>query len=154
MNAARRFVSRFYKDKRGVQLVEFAVLLPILLLLVFGIIDFGRGFFSWVIITNGAREGARAAAVGKLEDVVVDKVSNSVSGLYVTSVATGTCPGTQGALCITGDNVGGFPDEPVTVTVTYNFRFIVLPNIMSWIGNSSLPNGVFPLTAESTMRLE
>ncbi len=154
MKAAKGLAARLHKDSRGMQLVEFAVLLPILLLLVFGIIDFGRGYFSWLIITNGAREGARAAAVGKPEDVIVDKVSGAVSGLYVTSVATGTCPSSVGALCIAGDNVGGFPDEPVTVTVTYNFRFLVLPNIMSWIGNSSLPNGVFPLTAESTMRLE
>ncbi len=154
MRAAKGLILKLYKEKRGTQVVEFAILLPVLLLLVFGIIDFGRGFFSWVIITNGAREGARAAAVGKTTDVVVNKVAYAVGGLYVTQVTSGACSITEGALCITGGNIGGYPDEPVTVTVKYNFRFIVLPKIMSWVGISSLPNGVMPLTAQSTMRLE
>jgi len=148
-------LASFYRDSRGAQVVELALLLPVLLMLVFGIIDFGRGFFSWVVITNGAREGARAAAVGKDQPTVVGKVERSVSGLYVSAVESGTCTSAaNGVLCVTGTNLGGLPDEPVTVTVRYNFSYIVLPNILSWAGGSPLPGGVFPLTAQSTMRLE
>lgn len=143
----RRLASR----EQGAQIVEFAFLLPIFLLLVFGIIDFGRAYFSWIIITNGAREGARAAAVGVPASTVAGKVQGAVSGLYVTSFS---CSTTMGALCITTDNIGGDPGAPVTVSVSYNFSFLVLPNIMALAGNPGLPGGVFPLRASSTMRLE
>ena len=48
---------------RGAAAVEFALVVPILLLLVFGIIDYGRFFFDSVSLRQGAREGARQAVV-------------------------------------------------------------------------------------------
>lgn len=148
-------VKRWLQDDHGAQVAEFAILLPILLMLVFGIIDFGRGFFSWVILTNGAREGARAAAVGNNQAAVTSTVQNAVSGLYVTGIESGACVSpAKGKLCVTGANLVGDMGEPVTVTVQYNFSYIVLPNIMNWAAGSSMPGGVFPLVAHSTMRLE
>jgi Flp pilus assembly protein TadG len=47
----------------GISSVEFAIILPVLLLLVFGMIQFGLGFWLTQIITNGAREGARYGVV-------------------------------------------------------------------------------------------
>ena len=49
---------------RGSVAVEFALLLPLLLLLVFGIIDFGRALNAQITLTQAAREGARLAALG------------------------------------------------------------------------------------------
>ncbi len=51
------------KGQRGQALVEFALLIPIFLLLLFAIVDFGMGFYSWITVTNSAREGARIGAV-------------------------------------------------------------------------------------------
>ena len=51
------------KDDRGAQLIEFALLAPLLLLLVLGIIEFGWLFSQNNDVRHGAREGARAAAV-------------------------------------------------------------------------------------------
>ena len=48
---------------RGQSLIEFALLLPVLLLLVAGAIDLGRAFYSQITITNAAREGALEASV-------------------------------------------------------------------------------------------
>ncbi len=136
-------------------MVEFAILLPLMLLLAFGIVDFGRGFFSWLIITNGAREGARAAAVGKTPAQIAAVVQSAISGLHVTGVQTGSCTsGADGSLCITTTNAGGMMGEPVAVTVRYNFRYMVLPNVMAMSGATSLPAGIIPLTAQATMRLE
>src|SRR5437870_4225084 len=114
----RRVLSRLHVEERATQLVEFALLLPILMMLVFGIMDFGRGFFSWLIITNGAREGARAAAVGKPLASVVNQVQGAVGGLGVTGIQTGVCTDpTQGVLCITTTNIAGLMDSQVTVAV-------------------------------------
>jgi hypothetical protein len=52
------------RDDRGAALVEFALALPLLVILVFGIIGFGRAYNTQVAIQAGAREGARAAALG------------------------------------------------------------------------------------------
>lgn len=154
MTSIRRFLRWLLPDQKGIQTVEFAFLLPIFLLLVFGIIDFGRAYLSWLNVTTGAREGARAAAVGKPTDVIVDRVQGAVTGLNITSVQTGFCSSAQGVLCITGINVGGAPGESVTVRVQYNFRFLTIPQIMALAGDSAFPGGVLPLAAETTMRLE
>ena len=53
----------FYRNKRGQALIEFAFILPFLLVIVGGIVDFGLAFFVGQVIENAAREGARAGAV-------------------------------------------------------------------------------------------
>ena len=53
--------------RRGQALAEFALTLPILLLLVFGIIEFARLFQTWVVLQSAARAGARAASIGMID---------------------------------------------------------------------------------------
>jgi Flp pilus assembly protein TadG len=56
---------RLRTDERGVALVEFALVLPILMLLLFGVIEFGRAFTMWIDETHLANAAARYAAVNK-----------------------------------------------------------------------------------------
>jgi Flp pilus assembly protein TadG len=51
------------RGERGASLVEFALVLPVLIILIFGIIDFGFAFNSYIELRSGSREGARLAAV-------------------------------------------------------------------------------------------
>jgi Flp pilus assembly protein TadG len=60
-----QFRRRILQGDRGVVAVEFALVLPILLLVVFGIIDFGRMLNAQITLTQAAREGARWAALGQ-----------------------------------------------------------------------------------------
>lgn len=55
---------RHHRDERGANLVEFVIILPLLVLLVFGIIEFGVNFDRKIGVNSAAREGARAAIVG------------------------------------------------------------------------------------------
>jgi hypothetical protein len=57
---------------RGQSLVEFALILPILLLMMFGIIEFARIFYSWLIVTNAVRTGERYAVTGEYMDKYCD----------------------------------------------------------------------------------
>lgn len=50
------------RERKGQALVEFALVLPLLLLIVFGVLDLGRAFYVSVVLANAAREGARYAS--------------------------------------------------------------------------------------------
>ena len=56
-------VSKFIQRDRAAALVEFAMVAPILFLLLFGIVDFGRAFFTMNNLYSAVREGARFASV-------------------------------------------------------------------------------------------
>lgn len=62
-------------------MVEFALLLPIFLVVIFIIVDFGVGISRWVILTNSTREGARLGAVGATSAEISDKVASTSNGL-------------------------------------------------------------------------
>jgi len=59
----RRILRRLHVEQRAAAMVEFAIVAPVLLLFVFGIVEYGRFFFLYNNLTNAAREGARLAAV-------------------------------------------------------------------------------------------
>jgi Flp pilus assembly protein TadG len=58
----------FLKDKRGQSIIEFALVLPILLMVLFGITEFGRAIMVKNILHTASREGARLAAVSPVSD--------------------------------------------------------------------------------------
>ena len=80
--------------ERGAALVEFAIILPILLTLVFGIIEFGRGYNVKVEVTGGVREGARALALGKTSAEAKQAVRAATVGVPLTDshISTTACP--------------------------------------------------------------
>ena len=75
------------KDQRGAELIEMAMVSPILLLILAGIFDFGFLFRNWEVITNAAREGARVAVLPsyKCDPAVKDDIQSRVD-LYMASV--------------------------------------------------------------------
>jgi len=105
-----------WPDERGQSLVEMALVLPLLLLLVLGIIDFGRAFNNYIIITNAAREGARYAARFPLHDVGIRQAAileAEESGVVLE----------EGDIAIEG--LGAPGGEPIRVVVTYDFDTIL-----------------------------
>ena len=58
----------FLKDKKGQSIVEFAMILPILLLVLFGITEFGRAIMVTNVLNTASREGARLAVVSSVGD--------------------------------------------------------------------------------------
>ena len=59
----RKIVDLLKKDDRGAALVEFAIVLPVLIVLIMGIVEFGWIYNGFITITGAAREGARVAAI-------------------------------------------------------------------------------------------
>ena len=135
--------ARRKNGEKGQALVEFTLLLPIFLLLLFAIIDFGMGFYSWISVTNAAREGARLGVVLATEQQIEDRVYQ-----------TADLPNESTRMTVTVTNAQGQPGESVVVKVDYDYDLIPpLAGIVSFIsGNVIGPTLTFSSTAE--MRLE
>jgi hypothetical protein len=94
---AVRFRRAVRKDReRGATLVEFALICPILFLLIFGIIDFGSVFNDLISLRQGVREGARQGSVGVFG-------GNSSCNLQSPSGS----PETRQLMCLTKNRIGG-----------------------------------------------
>ncbi len=125
------------RDSRGQAIVEMALVLPIFILLVMGIIDFGRLFNAQITLTHASREGARQASVGTVDSEVVTLVKDAASGLDPSLVSVSIKP--DPSLRQKGDSI--------TVAVTYRLE-ILTPVIGNILG------GTRDLTASTMMRIE
>ncbi|HEY2640820.1 MAG TPA: TadE family protein [Streptosporangiaceae bacterium] len=103
---------------RGAAAVEFALLLPLLVLIVFGLIDFGRAINAQITLTQAAREGARSLALGQSTyQSRAQAAAIGLSGLTVTEL-----PDSLGVIgCPAGSAQTG---DDAVVHVTYTFSFI------------------------------
>src|SRR5881398_2476607 len=72
------------KSEKGQSLVEFALVLPLLILLLFGIIDFGRIFNAYLTIDHAGRDAARTASIGKDDDTVKSTAASDASSIGLT----------------------------------------------------------------------
>jgi Flp pilus assembly protein TadG len=110
-------------EQAGQSLVEFALALPVLLLILLGLADFGRAFYYTTAIANAARAGAeyaaRNAGAGANATTIGYKVCNETG--FVSYSSTATCPGLSTTVSPSPPVAGG---ADVTVTVTYNFNLI------------------------------
>ena len=126
------------RNRRGAAVVEFAIVAPVFILLVLGMVEMGRGVMVQQVITNASREGARAAVV---------------DGSTVSSVQTVVKNYLTGA---------GLPASAATITVTipaarYGNAATVAVSIpyssVSWVPIAKFLSGK-TLTASSSMRCE
>jgi Flp pilus assembly protein TadG len=128
---------------RGATAVEFALLLPVLLLLVFGLIDFGRALNAQITLTQAAREGARLAALGQSN--VVSRTQAAATGLSQVSVTVTACP--------SGGSAGGSPAD-ATVQASYPFSFVTPLGAIAKLFGGSGPGSSMTLTATGVMACE
>jgi Flp pilus assembly protein TadG len=108
-------------NQRGQDLAEFAIVLPLLFLVVFGVLDLGRVFHAAITITNAAREGARYAMayLSDADDIrAITRGEAQNSGIDLsTSIIDISCP--EGSC---GQGSG----KPIRVTVQYDFTFMLI----------------------------
>lgn len=136
----KRRPARGAGQDRGAAAVEFALLLPLLLFLIFGIIDFGRALNAQITLTQAAREGARLASLG--ESNVVSGTQAAATGLSPVAVTVTSCP----ANAATGVNA--------VVHVSYSFSFVTpVSAIARMFGGSGFGTGM-TLSATGVMPCE
>jgi Flp pilus assembly protein TadG len=124
----RKIKTRKIKDQAGASAVELALIMPLLVMILFAIFQFGIAFNNWISLTHAAREGARLAAVGQYDESRIRESSPTVT---IQDVSV--------------DGLGGNIGSTVTVTVVGNVLNVVIPFAGSW---------PISLTSTASMRIE
>jgi Flp pilus assembly protein TadG len=128
---------KILNNQRGQSLVEFSIILPLLLLIIMGIAEFGMMLNSYLTIRNASREGARAAIVGS-------------SNVEIENIIVSTSPNLEAEdliIDITPSEVNRKSGGMLTVRLTYKYQLMV-PII------SNLFGGELDLNAQTSMRIE
>lgn len=130
----------FCKTERGQAIVEMALVLPLLIMLLFGIVEFGRVLNTYIVVTNLSREGARFAAVGGSDTAVMDFIKSAAasSGFDVSLVQVQSDPPSINKRA---------RGSTIQVKVSYPVD-IVAPVIGSIIGDP------YVVRSQTTMRVE
>ena len=135
-------------DERGASLVEFALVLPVLALLLFGMLDFGKAFNYWIDGTHLANEGARWAVVNKNpgSGTLQQYIQQQATTVELRNGGTSAVPGPL-EVCISFPNGTSNVGDPVQVTANVDYR---------WLGFLAGRTGITQttVTGTSTMRLE
>jgi Flp pilus assembly protein TadG len=125
------------KNERGQSMVEFAVMLPLLILIVMAILEFGMIMNSYLAINNAAREGARLGIVGGTDDQIRSIILSTSPSLTSQDLT----------IVITPDSLSRKSGDTLKITLHYNFH-LTIPII------SSLLNNLVVLNAVTSMRVE
>jgi hypothetical protein len=128
--------NKIFKNEKGASAVEFALILPILIILIFGVFEFAIAFNNYITITHAAREGVRLAAVDLYNPELKEYIKERAFPLILTDED----------IVIDVDSAEDPPliGDPVSVEITYNFG-ISIPLVGSW---------EVPLKNKAIMRLE
>ncbi len=117
---------RVRRRREGQSLVEFAVTLPIFLLLLAGILDFGLGLYSQMTVINAAREGARLGIVDAGNVTAIEQRVEAMSGGLDQSklVVTTSCLRPAGSSFVTCASPQYQSGDAVVVRVDYRYRML------------------------------
>jgi Flp pilus assembly protein TadG len=156
---SKRTPSLRAKDQSAAALVEFALILPILLLLLLGMVDFGKSYNYWIDETHLASEGSRYAEVNKNPSQVAGQslqtyIQQQADTSELRSGGTAAIP-SAAQVCISFPNGTSNVGDPVKVEVATTYHFLPFlggkhdVGIFHW---NLVPSKT--ISASSTMRLE
>jgi Flp pilus assembly protein TadG len=129
---------------RGQSLVEFALIVPVFMVIAFGIFDFGLAFDSSLTISNAAREGARYGVTNPDATAITSRVRTTAGRLNDSRLTiTVSCKTAAGAACA-GGMAGATSGTTLVVTVRYSYQML-----------TPIAFGtVIPLSSTAQMRVE
>lgn len=148
-------LNRQLKSERGAELIEFALILPLLLLIMLGIVDFGFMFQRYEVLTNAAREGARVAVLPGY--TTADAMARACAYVETGGLpVTGDCPDPDNPDISVADVTIPMPvgaaleGRSVTVTFTHTYMFV---GPIAGLFSGTFTN-TFPITSVAVMRNE
>jgi Flp pilus assembly protein TadG len=154
-------------SQRGAAAVEFALIAPLLFVLLFGIIEFGAVLYNKAVIGNASREAARYSATfytnpanatatrptcGDIQNYVINHVNT-----YFLNFKNSTPFGTSNVSCPIGaypyNNYGGYAGYVDTIRIQYQYNFLVFGGLINLLSGGSWSPSL-TLTAQTAMRDE
>ena len=175
MSKSRVSKKEYREKQKGAELFEFAVVLPLLLLLLIGIVEFGRGYNIYQNVTHATREGVRAAVADCLtggnctpgsatslsDNQIRDKIRENLRAINIDVANPTTDIVIDSATPLT---VPGFTDGSTTfsrnipvynVRVTYNYNFLFLGSALKLaVPSATGSGGTISITATVEMMKE
>lgn len=136
------------RSERGAELIEFALVFPLLLLVILGIVDFGFLFQRMEVVTNAAREGARVAVLPGYANADAEaRVTDYITAGGLPPAQLGPVDVDDVDITVGADTV---PGKRVSVTYFHNYMF--LGPMISWFGGSAFTS--VPVRGLAVMRDE
>jgi Flp pilus assembly protein TadG len=119
-----RVFRRSTRDEGGQAAVEFALVLPFLLMMLIGIVEFGRAWNQHQVITDAARETARRACL------YTDPPLAEVEKVATDAMAAAGIDWSRATIDI--DNLDGDSNTPVIVSIDLRYRFTFFAPLVAW----------------------
>jgi len=129
------------RGSQGAATVEFALVLPLFLVLFFGVLDFGLTMYAKGVITHASQEGARFGTIYRLNPLSATDIQAHVQSYLQDS-------GFTDPVTITVTGAGGPSGTPLTVRVAYVYHYLALPDFLAGLA------GDLNLSAETVVRME
>lgn len=122
-------LARLASDERGVVALEFVLVFPFLMTVLFGIVDTSLLLCDKAVITNASREAARAGVVVRVPQMAASDVASVALAYAQNNLVTGGAATTP--TVNVDQSAGTSPGSPLTVTVTYTYEGLVLGSAFS-----------------------
>ena len=146
-----RRLRALWRGDDGAALIEAAFVLPMLLFVSIGIIEFGRAFQTWQIVPNAAREGARVAVLPGTTDAAIKARVNDYLMMGIDSPASAKVAINR----TTTVSLGGAATASASrVQVDYPFTFIVLQPLAQLLVKDSTVGEAMTMRSAAIMRNE
>ncbi|MGB3985293.1 MAG: TadE family protein [Limnochordia bacterium] len=129
-------LSRVLGREQGQALVELAVTLTVLLLIIFGIIEFSRIGYTYILVAHASREGARVGALRQSDDQIYLAVNDALAGIGNVPIMVSIDP----------NDTRRYRRQPVAVQVTVQLPLLTPLSVL-------LPDP-FPIKCKTVMRVE
>jgi Flp pilus assembly protein TadG len=142
-----RMMNKVRIGEKGASVVEFAVVFPLLLLLLFGIIEFSLILFDKAMLTNACREGARAGIVSQTPRRSEAEIVTIAENYCTTHLVSFDSPPVPPNVTVTFPPDLTFGND-LKVDVSYDYQFLLIPALIP-----GLPQTI-SLQAESVMKYE
>jgi Flp pilus assembly protein TadG len=123
----------------GAEIVEFLITLPVILIVLAIIVDFGVAFSDQTILTNATRAAVREVVQGA-SDAQAQQIADQITTSLISHSATDPMP------LVSVNRIGTNPGDRVSVSITHEFDFFLLPHFLGAITD-------IDLTATSVMRM-
>ncbi|SDB29058.1 TadE-like protein [Desulfonatronum thiosulfatophilum] len=113
------FSKKSYAQQNGIAMIEFAIMLPLLLLFFLGTLEFGLLYYNKQVITNATREGARSGITGKNDDKIIEMVGDYIENAIFLTL--GTDDYSTKKISASEDGNGNY-----IVSVNYEYSYLLL----------------------------